>query len=224
MTQGSAWQGIFFDLDGTLADTVDLILLSFRHTMETHLGEALPDSRFLATIGMPLPVQLGEFARNEEQRLAMLETYVAFQRTRHDDMVDAFPGALAVLSELRSRGTLLALVTSKGSAVAARTMNACGLQDCFDFVVCGDEVERGKPDPEPVLAALASLRLDDRAGDVLFVGDSPHDLTAGRAAGTRTAAVGWGPIERRVLEAQSPDFFLDRMEDVLHIAPPAPRG
>lgn len=219
MTEEPTWSGVFFDLDGTLADTIDLILLSFRHTMETHLGEVPAESRFLETIGMPLPVQLRDFARTEEERLAMLETYVSFQRTRHDEMVGAFPGALSVLSELRARGTLLAVVTSKGSAIAARTMKACGLQDRFDVVVCGDEVERGKPDPEPVLRALASLGLDGRAEEVLFVGDSPHDLTAGRAAGTRTAAVGWGPIDRRVLEAESPDFFLDRMEDVLRTAP-----
>ena len=50
-----AWKAVLFDLDGTLADTIELILLSYRHTMRTHLGEAPPDERFLATIGIPLP-------------------------------------------------------------------------------------------------------------------------------------------------------------------------
>jgi pyrophosphatase PpaX len=213
------WRGVLFDLDGTLADTVELILLSFRHTMETHLGEVPPESRFLETIGTPLPVQLLDFARDEAQRLAMLETYVAFQGARHDDMVRAFPGAVDVIAALRARGTRVGVVTSKGRNIARRTLAACGLEGSLDYLVCGDEVERGKPDPEPVLRALDALELGSRASEVVFVGDSPHDLRAGRRAGTQTAAVGWGPIDRRVLEAEAPNFFLERMEDVLQIVP-----
>ncbi len=213
------WRGVFFDLDGTLADTVDLILLSYRHTMRLHLGKSPPDERWLDTIGTPLPIQLGDFARSEDERLAMLDTYVTFQRTVHDDMVRPFPGALAVLTELRRRGVRLAVVTSKGRRVARSTMEVCGLWDAVDVVVAGDEVERGKPDPEPVLRALAELGLSERPQDVVFVGDSPADLRSGRAAGTRTAAVAWGPLERSVLDAEEPDYFLDQLEDALTINP-----
>jgi pyrophosphatase PpaX len=215
----STWRGVLFDLDGTLADTVELILLSFRHTMETHLGEVPSEARFLETIGTPLPVQLRDFARDEDERLAMLETYVAYQSARHDVMVQAFPGAVEVMMELRARGSRVGVVTSKGSRIARRTLDVCGLADSFDYLVCGDEVKRGKPDPEPVLRALDALGLGAASNDVVFVGDSPHDLRAGRLAGTRTAAVGWGPIDRCVLEAEAPNFFLERMEDVLEIAP-----
>lgn len=220
MSDGPSWSGVFFDLDGTLADTVELILRSFRHTMQTHLGETPADERWLATIGIPLPVQLRDFARDDEECLAMRETYVAFQRTVHDDMVSSFPGALQVLDELRGRGTSLAVVTSKARGIARRTMDVCGLWEAVDVVVCGDEVERGKPDPEPVLRALRALNLDDRPHEVLFVGDSPVDLRAGKAAGTRTAAVAWGPIARALLVAEAPDFFLDELVDLLAISPP----
>ncbi|MDX1495480.1 MAG: HAD-IA family hydrolase [Longimicrobiales bacterium] len=214
----AGWQAVLFDLDGTLADTVELILRSFRHTMRTHLGTVPPDSAFLAGIGKPLPVQLAGFAEDEGQRMEMLATYVEYQRSIHDGMVRPFPGALEVVTELRSRGSPTAIVTSKGRSIAGRTLRVCGLHEAFDFVVCADEVERGKPDPEPVVRALGALGVDD-AGSVVFVGDSPHDLKAGRAAGVRTAAVEWGPIERRVLEAERPDFFLARMDDLLEIAP-----
>ena len=210
---------MFFDLDGTLADTVDLILMSYRHTMRTHLGHALPDEQWLATIGAPLSVQLGDFARSEDERLAMLDTYVAFQHSVHDDIARPFPGALEVLTELRRRGVRLAIVTSKARGIARRTMEVCGLGDAVDLVVAGDEVARGKPDPEPVLSALGKLGLGERAKEVVFVGDSPFDVRAGRAAGTRTAAVAWGPHERCVLEAERPDYFLDQLEDALRIGP-----
>ena len=71
------WKGVLFDLDGTLADTIELILLSYRHTMRTHLGEAPPDERFLATIGIPLPKQLEGFARDASEAERMRATYVA---------------------------------------------------------------------------------------------------------------------------------------------------
>lgn len=78
-------------------------------------------------------------------------------------------------------------------------MAVCGLRDLFEFVVCGDQVVRGKPHPEPVLTAMAALNIHLDPTRVLFVGDSPNDLRAGKSAGTKTAAVGWGPIDHRVL-------------------------
>jgi pyrophosphatase PpaX len=213
------WRGVFFDLDGTLADTVELILKSFRHTMETHLGEVLPDARWISTLGTPLVAQLRDFARDDREAEAMLQTYTAFQRGIHDEMVRSFPGAREVIEELTARGTGVAVVTSKRGRVARRTMEVCGLWDRVDLVVTADDVARGKPDPEPVLRALGALDLAGCAEDVVFVGDAPFDLQAGRAAGTRTAAVSWGPFARETLHAERPDYFLESLTDLLGIVP-----
>lgn len=209
------WRGVFFDLDGTLADTVGLILRSYRHTMETHLGAAPPDEAWLATIGTPLRDQLRDFARDDGEAEAMLETYTTFQAGIHDEMVRPFPGADAVLGTLRGQGVPIAVVTSKRNVVAKRTLEVCKLWSSVDLLVSADHVQRGKPDPEPVLHALAALELSGDAQDVLFVGDSPFDLRAGRSAGTRTAGVSWGAFARPLLEAERPDYFLERLEDVL---------
>ena len=212
---GRRLAGVLFDLDGTLADTVELILTCYRHTMTTHLGVAPPDDRWLATIGTPLPVQLREFARSDDEWLAMRETYVTYQRSVHDGMARAFPGVVDVLVELRRRSVKVAVVTSKARGIAQRTMEVCDLWGRVDLVVCGDEVARGKPDPEPVLKALSGLALRDRPRDVVLVGDSPFDLRSGRAAGTRTAAVGWGPHARALLDAEAPDYFLEDVAELL---------
>lgn len=217
MKPGPTWAAVLFDLDGTLADTVELILISYRHTMGVHLDSVPDDDRFLETIGTPLPEQLRDFARNEEERLAMLATYVAYQRTLHDDMVRPFPGALDVMQELRVRGSRVGIVTSKGRSIADRTIQVCGFTDLVDFVVCGNEVTHGKPHPEPVLLAMHELGVAATPDQVVFVGDSPHDLRAGRKAGARTAAAGWGPIHRRVLEAEQPDYYLNTVEELLAI-------
>lgn len=219
MSPTRAWRGVFFDLDGTLADTVELILRSFRHTMATHLGEVLPDQRWISTMGTPLRDQLRDFARSDEEATAMLETYTVFQRGIHDEMVRPFPGAKDVLDELVSRGSRVAVVTSKRGTVARRTMEVCGIWEAVELVVSADDVTRGKPDPEPVLQALRALDLDGCAEDVVFVGDSPFDLKAGRAAGTCTAAVAWGPFARPLLDAECPDYFLERLDELLELGP-----
>jgi pyrophosphatase PpaX len=213
------WKGVLFDLDGTLADTVELILMSYRHTMRTHLGAAPPDGRWLSTMGIPLRDQLAAFARSPAEGEAMLETYTTFQRSMHDQMVKPFPGACEALAELRERGSRIAVVTSKREEVARRTLAVCDLASHVDALVCADHVQRGKPDPEAVHVAMAYLGVEGYAAQVLFVGDSPFDLRAGRAAGTRTAAVCWGGCTRATLQAERPDYVLERWEELFAVAP-----
>ena len=67
------WKGVLFDLDGTLADTLDLTLRCFRHAMSVHLESQPPIDAFMASMGRPLPLQMSDYARSEEERLAMLD-------------------------------------------------------------------------------------------------------------------------------------------------------
>jgi pyrophosphatase PpaX len=206
---------VLFDLDGTLADTVELIVRCYRHTMTVHLGEAPPDERWLAGIGMPLRDQLKGFARDPDEVGRMAETYAAFQRTIHDGMVAPYPGAVEVVGALRGQGVPVGIVTSKRHGMAERTLERCGFGGMYDVLVGADDVARGKPDPEPVLLALHRLDLVDAAARVLFVGDSPYDMRAGRAAGSRTAGVLWGPFRRDVLQAEQPDYLVSAPGDLL---------
>jgi pyrophosphatase PpaX len=219
MSVNERWAAVLFDLDGTLADTVELILRCYRHTMRTHLGRELPDERWLATIGTPLRDQLRDFARDDDEAALMLDTYVTYQRGIHDQLVRPFPGALEAVHGLQERGTPVAVVTSKRREMALRTISRCGLADEYDVLVTADDVTRGKPDPEPVRLALERLGLSDEAPRSLMVGDSPWDLRSGRSAGTRTAAALWGPYERSALEAEAPDFWLEELKGVLRVEP-----
>lgn len=215
----SDWAAVLFDLDGTLADTVELILRCYRHTMEVHLGATPPDERWLAGIGTPLTDQLRGFAGDSDEALAMARTYSEFQKTIHDQMVAPFPGAVEMVGALGKRGVAVGVVTSKRREVAGRTLARCGFANAYQVLVTADEVSRGKPDPEPVLLALDRLGLTEAAGRSLFVGDSPHDLKAGRAAGTKTAAALWGPFEHDVLRAEAADFYLGEPGEVLSLEP-----
>ena len=201
------WAGLLFDLDGTLADTVDLILRCYRHTITVHRGRPLPDAQWLATIGRPLLDQFALFARDPEEVLLMRDTYVSHQNEIHDDLVKPFPGVSEMLDHFQEVGVPMAIVTSKARKIARRTLDGCGIGGAFDLLICADDVANGKPHPEPVELALTRMDLADRRAEVLFVGDSPYDLRAGRAAGTRTGAALWGPYARDTLELESPDFY-----------------
>jgi len=218
MTSDSDWSAILFDLDGTVADTVDMILACYRHTMQAHLGEVPPDECWLSGMGTPLVTQLRGFARSQEDSEAMLETYQAYQRSIHDSMVAPFPGIPEVLEEMMERGIPLAIVTSKRREMATWTLSVCGLGDCFPTVVTADDITKGKPDPEPVLLALEWLGIAP-SPRVLFVGDSIHDVRAGQEAGVRTAAVTWGPFSAEELQVVEPDFMVGETEELSVLEP-----
>ena len=204
------WRAVLFDLDGTLADTVPLILLCYRHTMMRHLGRDLPDELWIRKIGLPLRVSMAEFTADPAEVERMITTYSEFQKTVHDDMVGSFPYALDTLSALRSRGVLVGVVTSKGREMAGRTLACCGLVD-WDVLVTVDDVVHGKPDPEPFLVACRRLAVDP-AACVVFE-DSEAGLRAARAAGTTVVFVRHCAVDAKRLEPLA-DVAIDDFTDL----------
>ncbi len=202
-----------FDLDGTLLDSIELILASFRHTARVHLGRDHSDAFWLAGVGTPLRDQLRKIARSDSELEAMLETYRTFNLARHDEMAKPYPGIVDVVRQLHRDGAKLALVTSKLSTGAIRGLQLLELENELAVRVCADDVVYGKPHPEPVLKALAAL--DAQPQDAVFIGDSAHDIESGRAAGVATAAVSWGPFPRELLEAAGPSHWIERPEQLL---------
>lgn len=194
-----------FDLDGTLLDSVELILASYRHTALAHRGEAPDDAVWLAGLGTPLRTQLRHLSDDPAEIEAMADTYREHNLANHDRMVRPYDGVVEAVRELALRGTL-GLVTSKLRHGALRGLRVLGVEDVFATVIGADDVDRHKPDPAPVLAAVERLGADPAT--TVFVGDSPHDMAAGRAAGVRTAAVLWGPFPREALEPHQPDHWL----------------
>jgi pyrophosphatase PpaX len=208
---------VLFDLDGTLIDSIDLILSSYRHTLDVHRGEIPDDDVWLAGLGTPLWTQFKVFTDDADEIAAMVATYREYNLTHHDAMVRQYPGVRDAVLALHGRGVRLAVVTSKKREGAFRGMRHCGFDGLFEVLVAADDVERHKPDPEPVRHALAKLGLAPEVA--VFVGDSPHDLVAGRAAGVRTAAVAWGPFARATLEAQAPDYWIEEPSALSALVP-----
>ncbi len=213
------WDAVLFDLDGTLADTIPLILTCFRQTMLKHRPREEPDeARLLASIGRPLCDTMHDFEPDPIEADRLRATYMAFQHTVHDEMVTAFPGAVEEVERLVGRGTPIAIVTSKGREMTDRTMCVCGLTPHFSTVITATDVVHAKPHPEPVFMALEALGVGV-GRRVLFVGDSPHDIHAGKAAGVTTMAVPWGATSEAGLRAAAPDHLIQSWSE-LRVARP----
>ena len=206
MPAGRRFRTFLFDLDGTLIDSIPLIMASFRHTMRTHLGAVPDDAAWRAGFGTPLRPQLRKFARDDEHASRMVATYRAYTDAHHDRLLKSYAGIDGALDALRDAGARLAVVTSKTHALARRGLARCGLNQYFGVLIGADDVHEHKPHPAPVLAALDRLSADP--ADTVFIGDSPHDIEAGHAAGVRTAAALWGPFPREALASASPHHWL----------------
>jgi pyrophosphatase PpaX len=195
-----------FDLDGTLIDSIDLILSSYRHTLTNHRGEVPPDEAWLAGLGTPLRAQFKRFTDDADEIEAMVATYQEHNLANHDALVREYPGVLQAVRALHARGAKLGVVTSKKRRGAGMGIAKGGLDGLFPVVVSADDVRRHKPHPEPVEHAVTLL--DATPEETVFIGDSPHDMASGRAAGVATAAVLWGPFSRKALAAHEPDYWV----------------
>lgn len=206
---------VFFDLDGTLLDSIRLIIDSYHHALASHGLAAKSDQHWLAGIGTPLRVQFREWADRPVLFEALISTYRDYNISNHDQRVRAYPGAVEMVHAVRRRGLRTGLVTSKQRAGAERGLRLLGLVEAMEVIIAADDVVNPKPHPEPLLLAAEQMAVDPRTA--IYVGDSVHDLESGRAAGMRTAAALWGPFERGVLETAGPDHWLDRPGDLERI-------
>ena len=202
---------LLFDLDGTLVDSIELILSSFRYTFRQHVGEVPPDSKWIAGLGTPLFTQLKEFTQDDALARAMIATYRQYQLAHHDEFMRSYDGVSEAMAELRARGHATAVVTSKMSDLAIRALDFTGLRGTIDVVIGMEDTQRHKPDPEPVRVALA--KLGRAANEAVFLGDSPHDIASGNAAGVITVAAQWGPFSRQELDAAKPGYQVLRMAE-----------
>jgi pyrophosphatase PpaX len=150
----------------------------------------------------------------------MLATYRAHNDEVHDDLIQPFDGVESLLAALARERLHLGVVTSKRERSARRGLARYGFESHFDVLVFHDDTARHKPDPEPLL--LAARRAGVRADRCAYVGDSVHDIAAGRAARMFTVAALWGPFARADLEAAGPDALAGSPSDVLSIVRTAP--
>jgi HAD superfamily hydrolase (TIGR01509 family) len=205
-TDGLRVRGVIFDVDGTLADSLGLFYQIACEVMDA-AGLAAPtreqvyglmragDAAPLENLFPPGYPDVAGTVR------AIVERRMAAWMDRYNRETEAIPGTVEVLHQLHGRGVLLGIATSSGRDLPF--LNRWGVRHLFSGIVGREDVQARKPDPEPVRKCLERLRLEPR--EALYVGDSPIDVRAGKAAGTYTVGVLTGTSDYEVMRTYGPD-------------------
>jgi pyrophosphatase PpaX len=205
-----AFPVVLFDLDGTVVDSGGIILASMRHATQTVLRREYSDDELMVNVGGPgLEAQMEALAPGRVDEL--VRVYRAHNEPLHTTL-EAFPGVVDVLAQLKDGGRRLGVVTAKRRSTVEIAFAKLPLAHLFEVVVGGDETDRHKPDPAPLLLGLE--RLGAAPEQSAYVGDSPYDMQAARAAGMFGVGVTWGQIHDRDRLADA-DVVVDRPEELL---------
>ena len=207
-------RAILFDLDGTLTDSINLIVHCYQRTLNEFLGLTPTREEVIPAIGCSLFALF--HALSPDYWPQMVARYRAEYARLADDWVTLYPGVSEMLSGVEARGIPFGVVTSKGIGSALPALARFGIDERLAMLVTMEDTEAHKPDPAPLL--LAAERLDLPPGACWYVGDATHDLVAARAAGMRGLGALWGPTARETL-APLADVLLEKPADLGTLLP-----
>ena len=202
-------RGVIFDLDGTVANTLPLVIAAFREAIEPLSKRSLTDAEIIATFG---PSEEGTIrALVPDHFEAGLADYQRHYESLHDGWPEPFAGMAALLAELKTRGVHLAMVTGKGATSAWVSLRRYGLDTAFEYVETGDP--NGPRKAACIQRILAKWQMDP--SEAVYVGDAPSDVTASREAGVAIIGAGWAETtDRALLAAEHPDVILNSIGEL----------
>jgi phosphoglycolate phosphatase len=208
-------KALLFDLDGTLIDSKQDLVLAVNATLRSLGREELPADLVASYVGSGAPIliqrALGDSPDSEEFRRA-LEFFLAYYEQHKLDFTCAYPDVRQALEQLRD--IPMVVLTNKPVNISVRILEGLGLAPFFQAIYGGNSFPTKKPDPLGANTILARLRVTPR--EAVMVGDSEVDVQTARNAGMISAIVNFGfGIHNRV--AYPADVYLDRMQDLLTI-------
>ncbi|MCK9210479.1 MAG: HAD family hydrolase [Ignavibacteriaceae bacterium] len=203
------YDGVIFDIDGTLTSTNELIFSSFNHIMKKYLNKSMTNDEIISLFG-PTEDQIIEdwFGVDAEK---VRREYYSFYKANHA-MADIYPGIKELLHLLKEKNVLLSIYTGKGREATLITLKKLGIYDYFDLIITGSDVKEHKPSPEGIEIFLDKYSLDKEK--VLMVGDAPADIKAARAAGIKVASVVWDSYAYEKVLLMESDFVFHTVNEL----------
>ena len=210
------FKAIFFDFDGTIADTVNGILATMTATFKELNLPIPPQDALKSTIGMLLGDALQQLGNlDDAQRVLAVKTYQRLFREVELPNTRIFPGVSQTLQTLKSRGVKMAIVTSRGIESLRLILTQNNILEYFDELVTRDNGFKPKPAPDMVNYLLQKMSL--APSDVLVVGDTTFDIDMGTAAGCKTCAVTYGNHSAERLATSKCDWMVGRFEEIAEV-------
>lgn len=204
----SKYDLVLYDLDGTLWDSVPLIMESLRKAYEIVLGgTGRTDADLMSYIGKPLGDTFSMHDNETKERL--VSAYLEYNCSKmKQNVIPLFPGVRDFLEEIKASGVKQGVVTSKLESSAMITIDLLELGGYFDIMVFREDTERAKPHGDPLVEAAKRAGITDMSR-VLYVGDAIPDILSARDCGADFALVGWTKMPKDELEALEPDYIVD---------------
>ena len=209
---------VIFDFDGTLADTKENIILTFQMTMKELGVEIKSRQECAATIGLTLEDAFKVLypGMAAEKYILLRDTYRRiFKENRKILVPGLFPEVMETLEELRRRGYLMSIASSRQSPSLQSFLEDMKIAHLFEYAVGGDNVEHPKPAPDAVLQILRHYNLS--AEEAFVVGDMPFDINMATNAGVKSCGVTWGNADAAQLKESGANYIIDKMSQLLDI-------
>lgn len=191
-------RAVIFDFDGTLLDSLPLVLAAITHAVEGH-GPA-PTMEIFAGLGGPPDRFLAQMLHNPAHLPIALQRLAHFHR-ENSHLMEPFAGADELLAALHGAKIHAALWTGRDRTSAQRLLGLRGWTDRFSAIVCGDDLDSHKPDPAGLRTILRTLGVTPE--EALFVGDADVDVLGGAAAGVDTLLIQHGRVVEPAVAAQA---------------------
>ncbi len=202
---------VIFDLDGTLAETNDLIFASFNHVCEKYLGTHFSPEQITALFGPPEEVAIERLV-GQDRAVQATDDFFQFYLSHFKAMAKLHAGMLEILKFLKEKKIFLAVFTGKGSRSTDMTLEGLGIRDFFDLVITGDNVSRHKPSGEGIQKILEHFQLSpDRA---MMIGDAVSDIKAAHEVGLPIAAVVWDSYGKEKVMGMQTDYLFHSVEEL----------
>lgn len=206
---------ILFDLDGTLINTNDIIIRSFRSTFDRHFPDVVvTDEQIHSFIGPTLKQTFSDYTKDPFEIQDMIDSYREFYVDYEVGNHKLYPNVIEVVTKLKEQGYKLGILTSKFREAAWPSYTHYGLEKLFDSFTALDDVEYPKPHRNSVDTALSTFNDVDGA---IMIGDNQGDVLAGKNAGIYSAGVAWSLKGAAHLMEVEPDFMLGDMDDIFRV-------
>lgn len=200
---------VVFDVDGTLIDTGEAIITSLQKVLKEDLGQAYSEDELGFAFGIPGAVTLERLGIDDiENSIGKWIKYL----DDFKDTIKVFGGINNCLLKLKAGSIKTGIVTSKTKEEFDSSFTPLGLADYFDYVVCADDTERHKPNPEPLLKLMEIS--GNKPEEIIYIGDTKYDRDCAAGAGVKFGLALWGA---KSTEGINPEYLLHSPEDILDI-------
>lgn len=201
-------QALIFDIDGTLADSVPLIIAAFRKAVEPLVNRTLTDEEIIAAFGPDEEGSVKAFAPAAYKKGTA--DFMKYYKEMHGMCMQPFNGMVELLQMLKNKGVRLAVATGKAQQTSDLTLELLKLKPFFE------KIENGSPEGSRKIEAIHEILefFSLPAESVFYVGDSPNDTKESKQAGIKSIAASWSSkAEKDKLKDAHPDELFDTVED-----------